>query len=396
MKKLSSIIPVLAGGVLLLAACSNATAKESHHKKPAKAGKSWKAAVKVDGKEWYDTNTFLLSGHQITRLQSNNPSDQISGRFKDMNSVSDYVFTPSLGFLAEGPGIAGRKLGLEAGVHYDMYALNPRRRHVGFDFAAEQSTSRNGKLRAKFDYIPSYFDKNFLADATNYTSSVTASERVYKPDTNSQWDVTVGYRYRLAGGKAALLARGGYWRRRNVAPFVGRDQSAPNVGGGVNFNLTSWWKFDGGYEFASVESPRVQEVMILNEPDFNVDFNNDGDASELNIRTVQFVNRSNHAQFFRANTRLGIRETSDFEIGYERRHRDFLSKEPFDRYHNGRSDNRDTIHATYTSRFGQRFQFTAGYVYSFETASLPNDPGIVGEVTDYKRSLGFLGLSYRF
>src|SRR5262249_24397976 len=261
---------------------------------------------------------------------------------------------------------------------------------------AEQNTSRNGRMRVKFEYTPNYFYKNYLADATNFTSSVLPSERVYKPDVYSEWDITADYRYRLPNGKVALVGRAGYLQRRNQAPFFGHDRNAPHFGGGVNFDLTPWWRVNGNYDLALVDSPRVQEVMILNEPDFNVDFNNDGNTSDLSIRTVQFVDRRHREQFFRVSTKLGIRERSYFEIGYERRHRNFLSKEPFDIFHNGRTDNRDTIHIAFNSHFSQAFQFTTGYNYSFQNSNLPNDPGVVGEVNDYKRGVGFVGLSYRF
>jgi hypothetical protein len=397
MKRLGSVSgSLLAVSMLLLAACPNAVAKNSSGKRPAKAQKSWKAAVKVDAKGHYDTNTFLLSDRQRTRLQAALPDDQISGRYKDMNSVHDYIFTPSVKFLAEGPGLGGRKLGLEAGLNYDMYFLNPRRRHFNIDLAAEQNTSRNGRARVRFEYTPSYFYRNYLADATNYTTSVLPSERVYKPDVYSQWDITVDYRHRLSGGKAALLARVGYLQRRNQAPFVGHDRNAPHMGGGLDFGLTKWWRVDGNYDLALVDSPRVQEVMILNEPDFGVDFNNDGNTSDFSIRTVQFVDRRHREHLFRASTKLGIRERSYFEFGFERRHRDFLSKEPFDVFHNGRTDNRDTFHVAFVSHLNESLQFSAGYKYIFENSNRPNDPGVVGEVNDYKRSVGFVGLSYRF
>ena len=397
MKRLGAVsASLLAVGMLLLAACPNVVAQNSSGKKPAKAQKSWKAAVKVDAKGHYDTNTFLLSDGQRTRLQAATPDDQISGRYKDMNSVHDYIFTPSVKFLAEGPGAGGRKLGLEAGLNYDMYFLNPRRRHFNIDLAAEQNTSRNGRARIKFEYTPSYFYRNYLADATNYTTSVLPSERVYKPDVYSQWDISVDYRHRLVGGKAALLARGGYLQRRNQAPFVGHDRNAPHMGGGVDFGMTKWWRVDGNYDLALVDSPRVQEVTILNEPDFGVDFNNDGNTSDLSIRTVQFVDRRHREHLFRASTKLGIREKSYVEFGFERRHRDFLSKEPFDVFHNGRTDNRDTFHVAFVSHLNDSLQFTTGYNYIFENSNRPNDPGVVGEVNDYKRGVGFVGLSYRF
>ena len=407
MKKWISVPgPLLAVGALLLTACPNAIAKNSSNKKaakePARAQKSRRAAIKVEAKERYDSNIFLLSDKQQTRLQNAGPDEQISGRFNDMNSISDFIFTPGVKFLAEGPGIGGRKLGLEAGVSYDVYFRNPRRRHFNFELAATQNTSRNGRTRVKFGYTPSYFYKNYLADATNFTTSVQPSERVYKPDVYSQWDITADYRYRLAGGKAALTGRVGYLQRRNQAPvgtfttFVGRDRNAPHFGGGLEFDLAEWWKVDGNYDFALVDSPRVQEVMILNEPDFNVDFNNDGNTTDLSMRTVQFVDRRHHEHLVRVSTRFGIREKSYLEAGFDRRHRNFLSKEPFDVFHNGRTDNRDTIRVEFVSHLSHGLQFATGYNYIIENSNRPNDPGVIGEVNAYKRNVGFVDLSYRF
>jgi hypothetical protein len=382
-------------GALTLSSCFTAEAKDASASKPA-AYRAWTAAVKVEGKGRYDTNVFLLSDHQETRLQTAGPAEQMSGRFKDMNSVSDYIFTPSVKFLAEGSGLAGRRLGLQAGVNYDMYFLNPKRRHFDFDLAVEQNTSRNGRVRVKFDYIPDYFYKNYLADATNFTSSVTASERVYKADVYNEGDLTVDYRYRIAGGRTVVTARGGYLKQRNGAPFSGHDRNGPHGGGGIDFGLTKWWRIDGNYDYAVVNSPRVQEVMILNEPDFGVDFNNDGNTSDLSMRTVQFVDRRHHQQLFHVNAKLGSSERSFFTFGYERRLRTFLSKEPFDVIHNGRTDARDSLGVAFSSRVGRSLQLTAGYAYILQNSNLPNDPGATGEINDYKRNVAFLAMAYHF
>jgi hypothetical protein len=392
MKRRLSLVTL---GALVLATGLSAVADDSSGSRPA-AHKGWTAVVKVEGKGRYDTNVFLLSDHQETRLRTAGPAEQISGRFNDMNSVSDYIFTPSVKFLTEGSGLAGRRLGIQAGVNYDMYFLNPKRRHFDFDLAVEQSTSRNGRVRVKFEYIPSYFYKNYLADATNFTSSVAASERVYKPDVYSEGDLTVDYRYRIAGGRTVVTARGGYLRQRNRAPFVGHDRNEPHGGGGIDFGLTKWWRIDGNYDYAVVNSPRVQEVMILNEPDFGVDFNNDGNTSDLSMRTVQFVDRSHHQQLFHVSTKLGSGERSFFSFGYERRIRTFLSKEPFDVLHNGRTDGRDSVGVTFSSYLRHSLQLTAGYSYTFQNSNLPNDPGVTGEINDYKRSVAFVAMAYHF
>src|SRR5260370_18671451 len=168
------------------------------------------------------------------------------------------------------------------------------------------------------------------------------------------------------------------------------------MGGGLDFGLSKLWKIEGTYDFALVDTPVVQEVMIMKEHDFGVAFNNDGSATDLSIRTVQFVDRRHYEHRFRANTKLGIREKSYVEFGYERRHRNFLSKEPFDVFHNGRTDNRNTFHVAFVSHLTDSLQLTTGYNYIFENSNRPNDPGVVGEVNDYKRAGAFLGMSYRF
>jgi len=108
------------------------------------------------------------------------------------------------------------------------------------------------------------------------------------------------------------------------------------------------------------------------------------------------VNRRHREQRFRANTKLGIREKGYIEFAYERRHRNFLSKEPLDMFHNGRTDNRNTFQVAFVSHLTDRLQFMTGYSYAFENSNLPNDPGVVGEVNDYKRAGAFVSMSYRF
>lgn len=379
---------------LLLLTRVSAVAEDSSVKSPAR--NPWKASVKIEGKGRYDSNIFLLSDHLETKLENAGPAEQVSGRFNDMNSVSDFIFTPSAKLMNSGTGVGGQRMAVELGAGYDIYFLNPRRRHFDFDFVVEQNISRNGRLRVKFDYLPSYFYRNYLADATNYTTSVTAAERVYKPDVYSDEDLTVDYRYRFADGRSWVTGRGGYLRRRNGAPFVGHDRNEPYGGGGIDFGLTKWSRLSGDYDYASVDCPHVQEVMILNEPDFGVDFNNDGDASQMSIRTVQWVNRSHHQQLIHATTRFGYSEGSSLSFNYERRLRTFLSKEPYDIYHNGRTDTRDSLGVTFTSHPGRNLQLMAGNSYSFQNANLPNDPGITGEVNSYKRNVAFVAMTYRF
>ena len=73
-----------------------------------------------------------------------------------------------------------------------------------------------------------------------------------------------------------------------------------------------------------------------------------------------------------------------------------MSKEPFDVYHNGRTDNRNTFQVELVSHLTDRLQFMTGYNYAFANSNRPNDPGVVGEVNDYKRAGAFVSMGYRF
>ena len=89
----------------------------------------------------------------------------------------------------------------------------------------------------------------------------------------------------------------------------------------------------------------VEAVSDSLPTEFQERIHNDGDTSQMSMRTVQFVNRSHHQQLFHVhvNAKLGFTERSFFEFGYQRRLRTFLSKEPFDVLHNGRTDARDSF-----------------------------------------------------
>ena len=390
---------LLASGALFFVAAAPPTmAQDQPTAKSAKPRKhrSWKAAFHVTGDFRYDDNPFLLSDRQKTTLETAGTDEQISGRFRDMDSVSDFIFAPKMELAAEGPGIAGRKSFLRAEVGYNRYFRNERRSHVNLDLSAAQAVSKNGRARLKFEFVPSYFQKNYLADATNMTGSVLPSERVYLAGNYNEWDLTVDYRYRVAGGKTDLIGRIGYLRRRYDAPFLGRDRNAPHAGVGFAANLAPRWEIDFDYDFAASDSPRVPEVLILDEPDFGFDFNGNGNTTDLNTRTVQPVDRTFTQQQFRVSSRLGLLEKTELELSYQRRNRHFSSHERFDIAHNGRTENRDTIDLSLVSRLAHGLHFSTGYAYALQNSNRSGDLAFLGETADYRRNRFHAGLTYRF
>jgi len=80
----------------------------------------------------YDTNVYKLSSTQSTRLDARKSSDKISGRFKDMDSVDDFIFTPRVKASLKGPGLLGRDIVFRPSIAYSIYASNSEKNFFKF------------------------------------------------------------------------------------------------------------------------------------------------------------------------------------------------------------------------------------------------------------------------
>lgn len=394
-----AILPVAAQDAQRTDTAQPASPMGKEKKAKKKKSRSWKGSVRVRGDFTYDDNLFLLSGDQKRDLENAGPAEQISGRFRNMTDAAAFIFTPVVEFELQGPGVAGRKLELKAETGYNIYFSNSERNHVELALSAAQATSKNGRTRLRFKLVPDYFQKNYLADATDLTGSVTADERVYLPGRYREWEMMLDYRHRLLGGEDASLAAwigAGYGRRRYDAPFIGRNRNVPLAAVGIDANVTKRWELDFRYEFAAADSPRTNEVVILDEADFGVDFNGDSDALDIDLRTVQAVDRTHSDQRFLAESQFELTKRLGFGLAYERRRRHYSSQERFDVAHNRRTDDRDVIEAVVLYKLVKGTWLRAGYAYARQQSNRAGDPGLLGEITDFRRNRIVFGLQHRF
>ncbi len=393
-----------AAAILALASVGSALAQEkpdtgTTKKDKPKKEKTWKTAVRVKANFAYDDNVFLLSQEQKRKLRTAGPAEAISGRFRDMDNVSDYIFTPTLALEAEGPGIGKRKLALEAEAGYNLYLRNSRRSHFDLDLSAAQETSKNGRVKLEFGLVPHYFQKNYLFDAIDLTGNVDADERVYRRAFYYEWDLMGDYKHRLwKGGDASVSGwiGAGYLRRHYNAVFTGRNRSAPHADTGLDLRLTKRVEVDVSYQLSAVDSPRRAEVQILDEPDFGVDFNGDLDALDNDRRTVFPVDRTFTEHRVRVETKIDLPHKVDLEFGYERRDRHFSSHELFDVNHVDRTDGRNAVHGEISYRPNSRTRLSGGYTFADQGTNRPGDPGALGEISDYHRNGAHVAFTYRF
>lgn len=403
MRKKMTAVQILLTGAALFAICFGNAVEEAHaSSKPRSKRYQWQIKLDAQGELEHNSNVFRLSPAQEGKIKLDLPGDQVSGRFKDMESVSDLIFSPSLAFKALiRRSLFGRKLSLRAGVRYHQYRQNPKMSYANVGLSIQQEISKRSKLRFRSEYIPSRFRKNYLAEAIDDTGQVTRDERIYREGVYREWDVALDYKHRFLKRKKGKLGLTGdilvgYTLRRYDAPFEGRDKEALRGRLLVDLDLTKWWKADVEFTYESVDRPVGQEVLILDEPDFLVDFSGDGDQLDIDIRTVQRIDRSYVIQRIEVSTQFDLTKSLDFSAGYERFMRDYSSREPIDPIHIDREDRRDAIKLELDYRVWRGLNFKASYKQVIQKTNRSGDPGSLGEITDYKAMVFSGGLVYRF
>jgi len=244
----------------------------------------WHPTVRLETQVRYDNNPFLLDTLHKRRLATPSSSDSVNGRYRDMSRATDVIPVPALQAGLEGGGLGGRALGVAATVAYEANLHNTSRRHAELQLRVDQSLPRGGGVRLTADWRPSYFHKNYLADAIdlNADSSISGHEKIYAPAHSNEIDLTLRYRHRLlkfsdqrpVGITADLEA--GYLARHYDAPFAGRGRNGPNAAGRLAVQLGTTWTVGADYAVASLGGNPSTAVLILDENVFGVDFNGNG------------------------------------------------------------------------------------------------------------------------
>lgn len=364
----------------------------------------WKFGAELSAQVGYTDNLFLLKDSTKDRLEAGDPADAVSGRFRDMNSVADILLAAELSIHVRGPGVGGKRMELAAAFRNLAHFENPACDYVEWSAIARQSLGGGaGRLGIRVEWIPRRFVKNYLADATDPVGTVSDDERVYRRGEYEQLDIGLEYRIPFVEtsksdgglgleGSAELRLR----ERTYDAPFSGRDRDAWALGLGVAARLGGKSELSCTVTFEDSRSPTANEVMILDESDYGVDFNADGDATDPDVRTVQAVNRSFEEVAVRLALKLPAGEVSEIRIWTEQWRTEYSSNHPFDEDHRGRKDARMAYGSSIRFKLGKGVETRLTAEYARQDTSRPADPGATGEVSDYDRFAVGLAIEYRW
>jgi len=364
----------------------------------------WRISSTVEVTTLYDNNVYRLPDNKLDDLASPSASSLMSGRYIEMESSGDLVTMLRAATELTGPGIAGRRVTLGPRVEYDAYARNGKRRNLTLSLGIEQAFRHDGRLRLRARMMPGYFAKNYLTDALdrNGDGSIASNERIYAPGTYTEQELSLDYQFRVAKSTkarpfgAALRLGAGYYGRTYDGPFAGRDISGPTVKLSLPVDLTRRLSTEVSYERVQLSATPTRSVLLIDEPQFQRDFNGNGRTSDLSARAFEMIDRSRTESSVDLESRYELTRRVDLRFDFDRRSRTYESTEPYDIANNGRRDWRNEFGLEMDWNMAHGLHVIAAGRTSAQTLNRENDPGAAGEVDDYHRKQFSLGLTRRF
>ena len=390
--------------LLLLACAQNADRQDPVRPKgvPSRPG-AWTLDGRAEAGITYDTNVWLLDGGQQDRLEEDRPADQISGRYDNMESVDDFIFTPDLRLEARGPSPLGRRMDAYLDLEYPFYSSNPHRSHLELGLGVVQDIGPRGNLEFSLKFMPDYFKKNYLADGVdaNGNGNISADERRYDDGTYREGELELEYRHKLVDrdaqhpfglfGDVALGLR----ERAYDSPFDNRDEDAWFARLGLRFAYGPKLRWGIHYRYESIDAPGDSEVVLVDEVALGQDVNGDAILAN-NGRVVTPVDRSKAEQTIGLSLGYALTSALEAEIAYSRLFRDYSSNEPLDFAHTDREDSRDEVEMGLKFFLTKNWDTRVGWQWREQHTDRPDDPGGSGETVDYKRHLFLISAVYHW
>jgi hypothetical protein len=381
---------------------STASGPDSKPSKRAHADRGWRVAPSLQLDAEYDNNVFLLAPGRKDNVGTPTTAEAISGRYADMKKATDVLTKVSAGLILKGPGLMGKKSLVTSELAYELYTQNTDRSNLSLGLSIQQEAWAESRLRLKGKLTPSYFARNYLAEAFDQDTdgSISDAERVYARGEYREAELAADYRLPLFRSTkkrsfgAALQLGGGYYGRSYDAPLQGRNLRGPTATAKVLLDLGRRVELDLGYDYSSLGADVTNQVLLLNESDFNQDLNGNGSNSDIDARVQSLADRSRKEHSLGATLHVEPSKRIDVMVGYEHRWRRYTSEELLDVANRGRRDTRNQISGDIRFRLSKDLRLRTGGIYSSQNLNRTGDPGSTGEIDDYSRAQAQLGLSY--
>jgi hypothetical protein len=298
----------------------------------------------------YTDNPFRLTESQISKMEENAVEDMAGGRFKDMDSVSDYLIIPEIGFNYGTDSPLGGRLALNSWVRYNYCMENRNRSFLEGRIRLKNSIGKNGSLSLEGNILLDYYKKNYLSGINdeNENGNATREERIYSPAVYDEYEWMISYEHKLIKDKDKRISGmditpfAGYGIRRHNSIFRNRDLDIPFLGMGIALEFISRIDIDMTYKYEWVSAPGNQELILFDETLRGTDVNYDGEI-KANAPVITGIDRSSKRYSVEIKPSFKFSKDTLLSLGYRKRVSAYESDNSLDIEHCDQHAYRDRI-----------------------------------------------------
>jgi hypothetical protein len=290
----------------------------------------------------YSDNVYRLTEFQESLMKAGDLEDIQSGRFNNMESVSDLIVSPTINVGYDTKGLEGEKLRLTARVRYNYYIDNKESSYPEVRVRAQNRIGKNGLLTLEGNFLFDYFRKNYLTGYTdlNNNGNIPRDERIYSSAYYDEYEGVLTYKHRLLKNDDATLTQVdllpfvGCSTRLYNDPFINRERDIFFGGLEAVFEFISIVDLDIVYQYEDVRGVNYHELVLFDETISVIDVNSDG-RIQANAPLITRIDRSATRHTVEFNPSVKISKDVRLCMGYEYRISDFASENELDidRYH---------------------------------------------------------------
>ncbi len=342
----------------------------------------------------YSDNIFRLTDAQQTRLKTNALEDAESGRFRDMESVSDYLLSPTIGVTYDTRGLWDEDLSLSARVKYNHYMENREKSYPEARIRLRNDIGEKGVLCLEGNFLFDFFKKNYLAgyNDENNNGNIARDERIYSKAVYNELEGLLSYKHELFKDDDSPLSQVdvqpffGYGLRSYNTPFDNRDRHVLFGGLETTLEFLSRLDLELVYRYESLHSSGDDELVLFDETSLVSDVNGDNEIKG-NAALITEIDRSARRHTLEINPSFKLSKNALLFLGYKKRVSDYTSENPLDLDHYKNTSYRQRVKA------GIRYDFSKSWSTELEYRQTEDEDDEDG---DYSENRVAFSIRYDF
>lgn len=321
----------------------------------------------------YTDNVYHLTDGQITTMTENNPDDASSGRYQDMDSLSDYIIKPRIGIKWNSDSPFGGKLRVTSWFKYNYYLKNDDSDFPEGRIILKNSMGEKGSFILEGNFLFGFRKKNYLSGVNdlNGNGNISRDERTYSPALYDEYEGVAGYRYEYVKDKRRTLSGlsvrpfAGYSIRNYNSGFENRDRDTAFYGLELDIEFIDRIDLESSYEYENITSPGAVELVLYDETRSGLDVSNDG-SIRANAPLYTSVDRSSNRYEFKIDPSVKLAKDITLFMGYSRRTTEYTSGNPLDTEHYDQKAHRKKYRAGIDYDYSKAWSLRAEYLRIYD------------------------------